>query len=32
MKPKKGLAILMGMPHDGDDEPPESGEGPSDGD
>ncbi len=33
MKPKKGLAILMGMPHDGaDDEAPESGEGPSDGD
>jgi hypothetical protein len=32
MKPKKGVAILMGMPHDGDDEPPESGEGPSEGD
>ena len=32
MKPKKGLAILTGMPHDGDDEAPESGEGPSDGD
>jgi hypothetical protein len=33
MKPKKGLAILMGMPHDGDDEEsPESGEGPSDDD
>ena len=28
MKPKKGLAILMGMPHDGEDDG-EDGEGPS---